>query len=1487
MEKICEELDKSKAELQNLKLEYRSKVELYDYLEKAHADHLVKLRGTNSKLEKQAQELNDKAEEIHALKQACQDVKSSLTEKESVIKHLTAAHDKSRSEFGDKCQKLEEENNKLVFALVEANEKNIDKERKMIALLAENEAMKGRLAISEKKCFEAEKIAKAAEKLRGRDGVLLKLEEDNRDFEEKLKWRNEQFKHLEEAHSKLRDEFTSTKVGWNREKLTLVDEICSLQTNLDSQIRISEDLEKKLKMCNEVIAHEESRRKYLEAEVATYKMRFDNIVTEFQDEKSHFKHLTAQRDKEVSALRHSLGTKETFYKEVEYRGEKLELENKELMTSLKELQEAQIHQAGRSSTLEKLRKKLKNVEQMHMDCSGKHKANEIEWSSQLEKITADLNKCQSEIEVKDVAIEKLENQLEDCRFMRNVENDVILLMFKSRIYEAQLKLTDVEIEICKKKSRAHSEKKKLQMDDDLKIKKCEEICDALEKANYELAEERAKTKISSRTFELKLNNVEEEKQFMNKELENYKELLEESFKGQCRLKEHALQMKNDANRKLEKVKDDLVMANSLVPKNFCEHNEKEFESLIWKSIAQRLKCELEESLNLLKTLEASLLAQMEDVEITKHERADMFHQLEEKNSSKINNLENEVECLEQESFKRELEGAVFTQTWSEVKFEYERQNFVKLIEEKDQIIDDLVQRVRLLEQKFNLSLNSFSSQIAEKQVEVNIVYEAWEKILAAKVLAEFEIEVKKLMILELEKLSEEMGAKLRISDSLNYELNNEKVILVVDIMKLSSEMEALLCFIEGLSDKISDISDEDSNLAMALAGSLQLSHLSGVVLCRNSVCLRDNCKVSNRSSKVNTTLPSPALVTYPLYFNQSSCWRSIHYVSRTSYAFKCHASLVPNQGSHVDIIKAAASTAFTRSYNALQGNPVIIKLLPAVGIIVLAVWGIEPLMHQSRALFLNMCICLKLENTVEISPYSVLYGIPQKDDNWRKSRTHNITTTYIQPLMLWTAAILVCRALEPIALPTEPSRIVKKRLLNFIGSLSTVLAFGYCLSSVIQQAQKYFMDNSDSTDTRNMGYQFAGKAVYSAVWVAGVSLFMELLGFSTQKWLTAGGLGTVLLTLAGREIFTNFLSSVMIQATRPFVLNEWIQTKIEGYEVSGTVEHVGWWSPTIIRGEDREAIHIPNHKFSVNIVRNLSQKTHWRIKTHLAISHLDVNKLNIIVADMRKVLAKNPQVEQQRLHRRVFLDNVDPENQSLLIMVSCFVKTSHHEEYLRVKEIIMLDLLRVISHHGARLATPIRTVHKMYSDADIDSAPFGDSFFNRGGAKSSNSPYLLIEPSYKISGEEKSKSQKSTVKPSQDIKSTAKPTAETKVDSKVDETQKSDSKSKEKLTSDSKTNLKSGETPNSSEIKNDDVSETSQLKQDGARSAGLQQSTSRTALEDNIVLGVALEGSKRTLPIEDGIDTPPVGEAKELAGVHGNQNGSSPSKEKNKKDKSE
>lgn len=729
---------------------------------------------------------------------------------------------------------------------------------------------------------------------------------------------------------------------------------------------------------------------------------------------------------------------------------------------------------------------------------------------------------------------------------------------------------------------------------------------------------------------------------------------------------------------------------------------------------------------------------------------------------------------------------------------------------------------------------------------------------------------------------------------------------------------------------------------MAISGSLQFSHDLG--FCKNQTSNNNHNQFfkSILLGKGKVPLLSNTSLKFRLHDCRRLLQRPIYTVSlnrsNNKKTFRCRSFLVPRQALELPAVKAASVT-LTRSFNALQTSPLVFKLASAVGIIVFAVWGLGPLMRQSRNLLFH-----------------------KSDNSWKKSGTYYVMASYIQPLMLWTGAILVCRALDPVVLPTEASEVVKQRLLNFVRSLSTVLAFAYCLSSMIQQAQKFFMVSPQPSDARTMGFQFAGRAVYSAVWVAAVSLFMELLGFSTQKWLTAGGLGTVLLTLAGREIFTNFLSSAMIHATRPFVVNEWIQTKIEGYEVSGTVEHVGWWSPTIVRGEDREAVHIPNHKFTVNVVRNLSQKTHWRIKTHLAISHLDAHKINNIVADMRKVLAKNPQVEQQRLHRRIFLDNINPENQALLILVSCFVKTSHHEEYLCVKEAILMDLLRVISHHRARLATPIRTIQKIYSDTsdtDIENVPFTDSIYNHGGVASKR-PLLLIEPSYRINGEDKAKSQARSgrVTGEKDSKTISRLTSDTKAGTNT----KSDSRAKETPKSDSKGDANSGETPNSDakvHTKSTTVSvshsrvddkmtvkspPTSVLKTNsnateasglGSKAAGSvsdnlnknkttsdakskttspanvsqnskvtavnsqeastekagglkessqskqekrsvsQPSSSRSALEENIVLGVALEGSKRTLPIDEDMashPTPP--EEKEMAAASQNGTGS-------------
>ncbi|KAL5755285.1 hypothetical protein ACOSP7_023505 [Xanthoceras sorbifolium] len=1226
MERIYEELDGVKAENEKLRADYKSKAELCDNLKKAHSEQLRRIQESNSKVEKQAQELIEKEKEISEVKQLFEDVKCNLIEKESIIKRLSAANDKLRVDSDEKNRKWEEDNRGLVLALDEANEKNIDQEQKINVFKAEIEGLKGLLSASQKKCLEAERKAKASKELRERDDILLKLEEENRKVEDQLKWKKEQFKHLEEAHEKLKDQFKASKKEWEQERSTLVDKICSLQTSLDSQTRIAGDLQSRLQNCNQALAHEESRRKYLEVQVSEFRARFENTFAEYQDAKSQLECLTDQRDREIAAVRHSLGTKESFYKEMDYRAGRLERENQELLTSLKELQESQIHSGGSSSSLAKLRNKLRNVEHMHRDCSVNLRAKEAEWRCQLDKMDGELNDYRSELERKDATVEELKTELESCHSltlqlkMQNEEISVMLLVLKAAVSEAELKLAHVEDDrglhnkereehvsllmkqlemktaaLAKAQTDIQEEREKttsllrriesfnlieeqgllmqkeldgyketldesarcqfqlkekaLQIESEFR-EKLREVCDALDSANLDLAKEREKTaslsrivesfdRIEEQRFQMQnelekykemleesfrcqiilkeqvvqmecdskeklrevcdaldaaklelaeqrekaaglsrrvnsLDQIEEQNLLMQKELERYKEMLDESSRCQLHLKEQVVQMEcdskeklrevcdaldaaklelaeqrekaaglsrrvnsldqieeqnllmqkelerhkemldessrcqlclqeqalqlecdskeklkevcgaldsanselvevremaaslsrrvesldrieehwllmqkelerykemfeessrhqlhleeqallieTDSKRKLKEVCDALDAANSELAEKTSEGHQIEFELWIWKSIAERLKGELEESHELRKELEASLLAQVEVGETIKQKNGSLVRILEEK-EDKISNflgqmvlleqelntkeleaasysrmepemsfetekesllqitrekdkilddLQREIECLEQESLRRELESTLLTQIGAEKSFEHDKENLTQLVEEKNSKIEDLLQLVRSLEQKFNGSLNSLSSQLAEKQAEMNLVLEAWEKISAAETLAMLEIEEKKLMIVELEdeicnvqqklelqefslshskqqaleteteleskqleikKLTNQLEAKLTTSDAVIDELRSENQNLLEDVAKLLSERENVLGFMGGLGDRISKLYGEDMQLMGNLGRLVQsFGNRSGKVL---------------------------------------------------------------------------------------------------------------------------------------------------------------------------------------------------------------------------------------------------------------------------------------------------------------------------------------------------------------------------------------------------------------------------------------------------------------------------------------------------------------------------------------------------------------------------------------------------------------------------------------------------------------------------------
>ncbi|XXG49127.1 hypothetical protein AAC387_Pa02g3394 [Persea americana] len=771
MDEVCKELMEVKAEMEKLKADYRVKKELSESLQIAHSEQLVKIQEAKMEIEKQAQELNAKSEEISLAKQLCEDLKLNLHEKESILKHLSSTNDQIRISSNEKLQKMEKETKELVSALEEAKTKLEDQDQKISAYIMEIEGLNRLLSMSQKKCSEAEEKAKASKELRQRDDLLLKLEQESRKIEERLKWKNEQFNHLEEAHQKVQNQFGESKKEWESEKSTLVDEICSMQTNFESQVRVSESLRSQLQMCNQALAHEESRRKLLEIQLSESKTSYENVVAEFQGAQSIIESLTAKRDEEISALRDLMVTKEIHFKEMEYLRVRLEQENEELRGSLKELQEAQISQAGAPSSVMKLRQKLRSLEQAHKDCSLILKAKEAECSFLAERVEKELVECQFKLTLKDKQIGELQTELEGCRSS--------MMQLKSQNEEISTTLRVLKSEFLE----AHSEIKNSKVEMDLYNKQMEErislLMEQLEKKNIALAKaqedlEQEREMKASLMRRVESSDSKEEQYFlMQKKIERYEEMLKESLRYQEQLKEQASLKESALREDLRKVSDALDQANSELAEKTRERSEIEFELQSWKSVVERMeetkkdtetqpKSYLDENQQLQREMEAAILSKMENDEAFKLERdlllqngfekdkmvddllrqtalleqeskrketeaASLLEEVEkstEEKDRKIDVLKQQLVLVEEESTRREADAIIHAKSEAQKIFDKERERLLCIAEEKDSRLNELQQQILQLEEDLRRETEAAISATVEAEAIIHAKSEA-------------------------------------------------------------------------------------------------------------------------------------------------------------------------------------------------------------------------------------------------------------------------------------------------------------------------------------------------------------------------------------------------------------------------------------------------------------------------------------------------------------------------------------------------------------------------------------------------------------------------------------------------------------------------------------------------------------------------------------------------------------------------------------------
>lgn len=243
-----------------------------------------------------------------------------------------------------------------------------------------------------------------------------------------------------------------------------------------------------------------------------------------------------------------------------------------------------------------------------------------------------------------------------------------------------------------------------------------------------------------------------------------------------------------------------------------------------------------------------------------------------------------------------------------------------------------------------------------------------------------------------------------------------------------------------------------------------------------------------------------------------------------------------------------------------------------------------------------------------------------------------------------------------------------------------------------------------------------GKLVRAAIIITAILVTMQTLGFSISGILAFGGIGGIAIGFAAQGLVANLFGGLTIYASRPFKVGEWII--MPGTEVMGEVQYIGWRA-TRVMGFDRRPFYVPNALFNTAVLINHSRMTARRIQEHLHLRYRDIDKVQAIVADTNRMLSKHPGIQHD-----FFIFRFDTYGDfALKLFLYAFTAGTDYNEYMSVKEDILLKIATIVRRHGGELAVPTSTVH-MPDGVRFQPEPHqaASEPFNKGLIESPQSP---------------------------------------------------------------------------------------------------------------------------------------------------------------------
>jgi MscS family membrane protein len=206
------------------------------------------------------------------------------------------------------------------------------------------------------------------------------------------------------------------------------------------------------------------------------------------------------------------------------------------------------------------------------------------------------------------------------------------------------------------------------------------------------------------------------------------------------------------------------------------------------------------------------------------------------------------------------------------------------------------------------------------------------------------------------------------------------------------------------------------------------------------------------------------------------------------------------------------------------------------------------------------------------------------------------------------------------------------------------------------------------------------KTVKVALIALALIAFLQNIGFNVTGVLAGLGIGGLAVALAAQKSVENLFGGMSIVLDQPVRVGD--QCRFGA--LSGTVEDIGLRT-TKIRTAERTVVSVPNAEFAQMQLENYTVRDKFLFTTTLGLGlESTPSQVRAVLAGVKRLLSTHPEVDPEQARVRLVKYGV----QSLDLELFAYLRTSDNDEFLALREGLLLEILEIVAASGTSLAVP-------------------------------------------------------------------------------------------------------------------------------------------------------------------------------------------------------